>query len=104
MINNVATISANNDKVLGSIIAAAFKEVGQSGVVTMEPSNDSTTSYEVINGASIDRPLKNFHFVTDEAKKEAVLDNPLILIVENQITNNYLLSEKLTIRLSKHWQ
>jgi len=87
MINNVATISANNDKVLGGIIAAAFKEVGQSGVVTMEPSNDSTTSYEVINGASIDRPLKNFHFVTDESKKEAVLDNPLILIVENQIEN-----------------
>ena len=53
----------------------------------MEQSNDSTTSYEVINGASIDRPLKNFHFVTDESKKEAVLDNPLILIVENQIEN-----------------
>ena len=87
MINNVATISANNDKELGDIIAGAFKEVGQSGVVTMETSNDSSTSYEVINGASIDRPLKNFHFVTDEAKKEAVLENPLVLIVENQIEN-----------------
>jgi chaperonin GroEL len=87
MINNVATISANNDKDLGNIIASAFKEVGQSGVVTIEMSNDSSTSYEVINGASIDKPLKNFHFVTDESKKEAVLENPLVLIVENKIEN-----------------
>jgi len=87
MINNVATISANNDPELGNIIAEAFKEVGKNGVVTMEVSNDSSTSYEVINGAAIDKPLKNFHFITDESKKEAVLDNPLVLLVENKIEN-----------------
>jgi chaperonin GroEL len=87
MINNVATISANNDSALGNIIAEAFKEVGKNGVVTMEVSNDSSTSYEVINGAAIDKPLKNFHFITDESKKEAVLDNPLVLLVENKIEN-----------------
>ena len=87
MINNVATISANNDKTLGDIIAGAFKDVGVSGVVTMEQSNDSTTSYEVINGASIDKPLKNYNFITDESKREAVLENPLVLIVENKIEN-----------------
>ena len=87
MINNVATISANNDAELGNIIAEAFKEVGKNGVVTMEISNDSATSYEVINGAAIDKPLKNFHFITDEAKKEAVLENPLVLIIENKIEN-----------------
>jgi chaperonin GroEL len=76
MINNVATISANNDTELGNVIAEAFKEVGKNGVVTMEVSNDSSTSYEVINGAAIDKPLKNFHF-----------ENPLVLLVENKIEN-----------------
>jgi len=87
MINNVATISANNDNELGNVIAEAFKEVGKNGVVTMEVSNDSSTSYEVINGAAIDKPLKNFHFITDESKKEAVLENPLVLLVENKTEN-----------------
>ena len=50
MINNVATISANNDKELGNVIAGAFKEAGENGVVTMEVSKDDVTSYEVING------------------------------------------------------
>ena len=47
----------------------------------MEVSNDSNTSYEVINGAAIDKPFKNFHFITNESKKEAVLENPLVLLV-----------------------
>ena len=87
MVNHVATISSNNDKELGDVIAEAFKQVGKNGVVTMEVSNDSETSYEVINGAAIDKPLKNFHFITDESKKEAVLENPLVLLVENKIEN-----------------
>ena len=87
MVNHVATISSNNDKELGNVIAEAFKQVGKNGVVTMEVSNDSETSYEVINGAEIDNPLKNFHFITDESKKEAVLENPLVLLVENKIEN-----------------
>ena len=87
MVNHVATISSNNDKELGNVIAEAFKQVGKNGVVTMEISNDSETSYEVINGATIDKPLKNFHFITDESKKEAVLENPLVLLVENKIEN-----------------
>ena len=87
MVNHVATISSNNDKELGNVIAEAFKQVGRNGVVTMEVSNDSETSYEVINGATIDKPLKNFHFITDESKKEAVLENPLVLLVENKIEN-----------------
>ena len=56
MVNHVATISSNNDKELGNVIAEAFKQVGKNGVVTMEVSNDSETSYEVINGATIDKP------------------------------------------------
>jgi chaperonin GroEL len=87
MINNVATISANNDKELGDIIGNAFQEVGQSGVVTMEVSNDDHTSYEIINGASFSKPIKNFHFITNPERKVAELDNPLVLVVENEIEN-----------------
>ena len=87
MINNVATISANNDKSLGDVIGNAFKEVGETGVVTMEESNDSDTYYEVINGATFDKPIKSSHFVTNEKNKSAELQNPLVLIVENEIEN-----------------
>ena len=87
MINNVATISANNDKSLGDVIGNAFKEVGETGVVTMEESNDSDTYYEVINGATFDKPIKSNHFVTNEKNKSAELQNPLVLIVENEIEN-----------------
>ena len=87
MVNNVATISANNDKELGEVIGSAFKEVGQTGVVTMEESVDDKTSYEVINGATFDKSLKSNHFVTNEQNKSAELENPLVLIVENEIEN-----------------
>ena len=60
MINNVATISANNDKELGDVIAGAFKEAGENGVVTMENSKDDVTSYEVINGGVINKALAKF--------------------------------------------
>ncbi len=87
MINNVATISANNDKELGDVIAGAFKEAGENGVVTMEISKDDVTSYEVINGGVINKPLQSLHFITNEEKRTAELENPLVLIVENKIEN-----------------
>ena len=71
MINNVATISANNDKELGDVIAGAFKEAGENGVVTMEISKDDVTSYEVINGGVINKPLQSLHFITNEEKKNS---------------------------------
>ena len=87
MLKHVATISSNNDEELGEIISSAFKESGKGGVVTMEISRDEKTYFEVVNGATLDKPLKNFHFITDQASGSCVLNKPFVLIVENKIEN-----------------
>ena len=85
MLKHIATISANNDEEIGEIISSAFNASGKGGVVTMEISRDEETSFEVVNGATLDQPLKNFHFITNKDTGACVLNNPLILIVENKI-------------------
>jgi chaperonin GroEL len=87
MLKHVATISANNDPELGEIISSAFEQVGDSGVVTMESSNDEKTYHKIISGASFDKGLTNLHFATDEDKSKCVLNNPVVLICENKISN-----------------
>ena len=87
MIDQVATISTNNDPLLGKIIADAFRAVGEHGVVMMETTELSETTYEVIDGIQYDKGLKNIHFVTNQDIKTAELDNPLVLLVESQIDN-----------------
>ena len=86
-IDQVATISSNNDKELGKLIGNAFKLVDETGVVMMEKSEDETTYVEVVEGFQFNRGLRSKHFVTDKIKNTAELDNPLILIVENKIEN-----------------
>ncbi len=86
-IDQVATISANNDKKLGSIIGQAFKMVDETGVVMMETNEQPETSVELIEGVQYDQPLKNNHFITNKEKGTAELNNPLVLIVESQIPN-----------------
>ncbi len=86
-IDQVATISANNDKDLGKIIGEAFKLVDETGVVIMETHDENKTFVEVINGAQYERGLTNQHFVTNKDKGVAELENPYVLIVENQIEN-----------------
>jgi Chaperonin GroEL (HSP60 family) len=85
MIDQVATISSNNDTELGKLIGGAFKSVANTGVVMMEESNDITSSVEVVDGMQYHKPVKSMHFVTDQAKKTCELNNPLVLIVESQI-------------------
>ncbi len=87
MIDQVATISSNNDPVLGKIIADAFKEVGKDGVVSMEISDEEDTSYEIVEGATLDKGLKNFHFITNKEKGVCELNNPLVLLVETKLPN-----------------
>ena len=87
MLNHVATISVNNDKELGKIISDAFNEVGENGVVRMETSMNEKTEYSIINGATLDKGLKNLHFATNEEKTKAVMNNPVILIVEDKINS-----------------
>jgi len=85
MIDQVATISTNNDPILGKIIADAFREAGKNGVVMLEPTELSETTYELIDGIQYNRGLKNVHFITNEEKTTAELDKPLVLLVESQI-------------------
>jgi len=87
MIDQVATISTNNDPVLGKIIADAFRSVDETGVVMLEISDQPETKFETIDGVQYERGLKNVHFVTNEDTKTAELDKPLVLIVESEISN-----------------
>ena len=87
MLKQVATISSNNDSDLGSMIAKAFEDVGENGVVSMEISNDEETSVEIVDGASLDKSLKNHHFINNKEKGSCELNNPLVLLVESNIPN-----------------
>jgi chaperonin GroEL len=86
-IDQVATISANNDKELGKVIGEAFRLVDETGVVMMETNEQPETVVELIEGVQYDRPLKNNHFITNKEKGTAELENPLVLIVESVIPN-----------------
>jgi chaperonin GroEL len=86
-IDQVATISANNDKDLGKVIGEAFRLVDETGVVMMETNEQPETVVELIEGVQYDQALKNNHFITNKEKGTAELDNPLVLIVESQIPN-----------------
>ena len=87
MINQVASISANNDQEVGDIIANAFKAVEETGVVIMETTDEGKTFVDVVDGAQYNRGIRNPHFITDKDKNIAELENPLVLLVENQIDN-----------------
>jgi len=81
MIDQIATISTNNDPELGKIIADAFRAVDNTGVVMMETSADGKTSVEVVDGVQYNKGLTNSHFVTNQQTKTAELENPLILLI-----------------------
>jgi len=85
MIDNIATISTNNDPVLGKIIADAFRAVGETGIVMMETSASAETEIEVIEGVQYDKGLVNSHFITNPNKRVAELENPVVLIIESPV-------------------
>tara|TARA_R100001591_G_scaffold22643_1_gene32317 strand:- start:427 stop:1974 length:1548 start_codon:yes stop_codon:yes gene_type:complete len=86
-INQVATISANNDKQLGDIISKAFHLVNETGVVMMETNDINETSVELVEGVQYEKGLKNNHFITNNEQKYCELENPLVLVVESEIPN-----------------
>ena len=87
MLDAVASISANNDKELGAIIAEAYKKVGKDGVVLMEESESENTYVEIVDGVQFDSGIKSPHLVTDTETGKAILDNPYVLIVASPIPN-----------------
>jgi len=86
-IYQVASISANNDKKLGRIIADAFKAVDETGVVMMETHDLSETIVETVDGAQYDKGFSNSHFITDQERGISELSNASVLLVENKIDN-----------------
>jgi len=84
-IDQVATISSNNDKFLGKIIGKAFRMVDETGVVIMEVSDKAETSVNLTEGVQYFKPLLNNHFITNQELGTAELENPLVLIVESNI-------------------
>ncbi len=86
-IEQVATISANNDPEIGKIIADAMEAVGKDGVITVEESKSAQTTLETVQGMQFDRGYLSPYFVTNPDKMEAVLEEPYILIYEKKISN-----------------
>ena len=86
-IEQVATVSANNDPEIGKLIADAMRKVSKAGVITIEESKSRDTYINVVEGMQFDRGYLSGYFVTDSDKMECVMDNPYILIYDKKISN-----------------
>jgi len=86
-IKQVASISANNDEVIGSLIAEAMNKVGKDGVITVEEAKGTETEVKTVEGMQFDRGYLSPYFVTNTDKMEVELENPYILIYDKKISN-----------------
>lgn len=86
-IEQVATVSANNDPEIGKLLADAMRKVSKDGVITIEESKSRETSIGVVEGMQFDRGYLSGYFVTDTEKLECVMENPYILIYDKKISN-----------------
>jgi len=86
-IEQVATVSANNDSVIGKLIADAMKRVSTEGVITVEEAKGTDTTVDVVEGMQFDRGYLSPYFVTNPEKMEAELENPYILLYDKKISN-----------------
>ncbi len=85
-INQVASISANNDSTIGALITEAFEKVGKEGVITVEEAKGTETYVDVVEGMQFDRGYLSPYFVTDSEKMEADLETPYILLYDKKIS------------------
>ena len=85
-IRQIATLSANGDTEIGELVATAIDKVGRDGIVTVEESRTGETSLEIVEGMQFDRGYKSPYMVTDNNSMTAVLENPLLLLVDGRIS------------------
>lgn len=86
-IEQVATVSANNDPEIGKLLADAMRRVSKDGVITIEESKSRETYIDVVEGMQFDRGYLSGYFVTDAEKMECIMDNPYILLYDKKISN-----------------
>ena len=86
-IHQVASISANNDDTIGSLITEAFEKVGKEGVITVEEAKGTETYVDIVEGMQFDRGYLSPYFVTDSEKMEADLESPYILLYDKKISS-----------------
>ncbi|MBC8756797.1 chaperonin GroEL [Kordia sp. YSTF-M3] len=86
-IKQIASISANNDEVVGDLIAKAFGKVGKEGVITVEEAKGTDTYVDVVEGMQFDRGFLSPYFVTNSEKMEVELDSPYILLFDKKISS-----------------
>src|SRR5215213_6093282 len=87
-LENVATVAANGDTTIGSIIAEAMDKVGKDGVITVEEAKTMETDHEFVEGMQFDRGYLSPYFVTNPETMEAELDDPYILVYEKKVSSN----------------
>lgn len=87
MIKQVASISANNDDMIGDLIAKAFGKVGKEGVITVEEAKGTETYVDVVEGMQFDRGYLSPYFVTDTEKMQTELENPMVLLYDKKISS-----------------
>ncbi len=87
MLTNVASISANNDEVIGKMMAQAFEKVGQDGVITVEEGKTAETTLEFVEGMQFDKGYISPYFITDATEMKCVMEEPYILIFEKKLSS-----------------
>lgn len=101
IVRQIATVSANNDKVIGDLIADAFKKIGDEGVINIEASQGMKTEIKITDGYKFERGWVSPYFITNRSKEICEFENPLILLYQNRITHHTQIQLAINISLQR---
>lgn len=100
-IYSVATISANNDQKIGQLISDAYKKIGKDGIITVEPSNTTQTSIEIVDGLKFDKGWYSHYFVNNPSKMSFEIENCLVFITDHKIESGAEILNYLLVKAAK---